>query len=1011
MKLALAIKIYFKIAYLVAVFCSFYLKLINNMKVKKFTIGLVAIGGILFGSSTLLTNQEQAYFPQSTELLSEAPLAEGMAEYYKMLRMDQRTGEIPVDAVLNARKAVQSLPSAKSSNISWVEMGPDNEGGRTRALIVDNQNPNRYIAGSVSGGIWISENRGINWTAYNNQLENLAISDLAQAPDGTIYFGTGPLFDGSANNKGLGSEMIGAGFFKMTGNGQVEKLIGPSVDNARGIDWSGINHIAIDPTNSQKIYVAQVTGLRASTDGGATWFNPIPNVTNMCQDVDVSSSGKVVASFGTNIYLSNDGSLNSFTNSPLPRSVGRTEISIAPSNENIIYASATVSSLAGIYKSIDGGLTWNVIGPGGSSSFDPFCSSLSCQGFYDNAIAVSPTDPGMIYLGGVTLWRWQQGSSDFQGSWEQVAYNFEFPGNNSFVHSDVHRILFVSGDELLVGSDGGVHRTENASAQTPTFVTVNRGYNVTQFYDIGVGPDGKVMGGTQDNGTIIVGYQFNNNVSGFDVRGGDGFDTELSNLVPTVGFASLYFGNVSKMTGLAKNFADINIDGGSFYNQDLSGRCLVPTRGCGPFYTSFKLWETFYDENSRDTISSTIITDKKYYHGDTVLLPSFTQGRFIKHALDTATVAVGDSLFEGTQITIDGLVDRYQSIAALANAIPANPPTTNATSIHITRDALKNIASTEIAWYRIAGVGSNPEEISGTIISMAFSRDGDYLFVGTSNGQVYRISGLNAAWQNDDYSFNNSSSFIKCKRIGTFGSRAITGIAVDPNNADNVVITCGNYNNNAYVYRTDFATTAGDPFNTFESIQGSGLAAFPVYSAVIDKNNNQNIIIGTEFGVYSTDNGFTANASDVNWTEENFGLAKVPVYEVQQQVFNHKYVSNDGMIYAGTHGRGIFRTDKFVGIRDLGRDSEKSSSFKSSIKMYPNPVIDNTTIEFNLVKQENVKLAVYSITGRLVHTEELGRLIEGKQRVNIQLDNLSSGSYIMTLQSSTETKSTKFIVQ
>lgn len=990
------------------VFCSVYFKLINNMKVKKFTIGLVAVGGLLFGSSALLTSNDQAYFPQNTSLITEAPLAEGMAEYYKMLRKDQRTGEIPVESVLEARKSIASLPSAKAANINWIEMGPDNEGGRTRALIVDNQNPNRYIAGSVSGGLWISENKGISWTAYNNQMENLAIADLAQAPDGTVYFGTGPLFDGSVNNKGLGSEMIGAGFFKMTGNGQVEKLAGPSVDNARGITWSGINHIAIDQTNPLKIYVAQVNGLLASNDGGVTWFNPIPGITNTCQDVDVSNSGKVVASFGTNIYISDDGTLNSFTNSPLPRPAGRTEISIAPSNEDIVYASATVSSLSNIYKSIDGGLTWVVIGPGGSTSFDPFCSSFSCQGFYDNAIAVSPDDPGLIYLGGVTLWRWQQGSSAFQGSWAQVAYNFEFPGNTSFVHSDVHRILFVNGSELLVGSDGGVHRTSNPAAARPTFVTLNSGYNVTQFYDIGVGPTGKVMGGTQDNGTIIVGYQFNKNMSGIDTRGGDGFDTELSALVPTVGFASLYFGNVTKVTGLANNVTELNVDQGSFYNQDLSSRCIVPERGCGPFYTSFKLWETFNDVNSRDTLSLSVIADKQYVIGDTIILPSQTQGRFISHPITAADTAFVDTVDAGQLVTVNGVVDRFQSIAALANAIPPSQ-TSQATSIHITRDALKNIASTEIQWYRITGAGSNPEPLNGTIISMAFTRDGDIIYAGTTGGEVYRVSGLNAAWQFDDYNFSSTNSLIKCKRIGTFSGRSITGIAVDPNNPDNVIVTCGNYNNRAYVYRTDFATTAGDPFNTFESIQGTGLGEFPVYSAVIDKNNNQNIIIGTEFGVYATNNGFTANPSDVSWSEENVNLARVPVYEVQQQVFNFNYATNDGVIYAGTHGRGIFRTDKYVGIRDLGRSSS-NSSFESKIKLYPNPVVDNATIEFNLKSRENVKLSVYSLTGRLVYTEDLGSLAAGERKVNVRLNNLSAGSYLMTLQSSKEMKSTKFIV-
>ena len=163
--------------------------------------------------------------------------------------------------------------------------------------------------------------------------------------------------------------------------------------------------------------------------------------------------------------------------------------------------------------------------------------------------------------------------------------------------------------------------------------------------------------------------------------------------------------------------------------------------------------------------------------------------------------------------------------------------------------------------------------------------------------------------------------------------------------------------------------------------------------------------------MYATENGFAPNGSDVVWTEENGGLARVPVYEVQQQVFNYKYASNDGMIYAGTHGRGIFRSDKFVGIRDLGRGNSSSNNvFESKIKLYPNPVVNNATIEFNLKSDENIQLSVYSITGRLIYSEDLGSLQKGERKVNVQINNLSGGTYIMTLQGSREIKSTKFIV-
>lgn len=986
-----------------AVFCSFYFKRINNMKVKKFTIGLVALGGVVFGTNLMLSNQDQAYYPKNTTLSSSAPLAKGMADYYKMLRADVETGEIPVSEVLKIRKELEANYSVKAANIDWQEMGPDNIGGRTRALIVDNQNPNRYIAGAVSGGLWISENKGLSWTAYNNSLDNMAIADLAQAPDGTIYFGTGPLFDGTGNSKGLGSEMIGEGVFKMIGNGQVVQLAGPVASNSRGIRWSGVNHLAVDPTNSNRIYVAQVDGLMMSDDAGSSWKAVIPNETRTCQDVDVASNGKVIASFGQDIYLSPSGDSATFVKNTLPISASRTEIDIAPSDPNVVYASATVSRLSGILKSIDGGLNWTVIGPGGTTSFDPFCSTQQCQGGYDNAIAVSKTNPGHILVGGVTLWEWKQSANDlFTGSWAQIAYNFGTAGNPNYVHSDIHRITFTSGDEALIGTDGGVYRSSNLTDANPMFTSLNRGYNVTQFYDIGVGPTGKVLGGTQDNGSLVVGFDFNQGKSGVEIRGGDGFDSELSALVPGVGFASLYYGNVSKMTGIADRISDLNINAGNFYNVDLSGRCLSNFQGCGPFYTSFKLWETFNDVNSRDTIDITLVRSPNadtLKTGDIIQLPSQTNGRMIDHVVRPQESPV----LPGVASTFEGIVDRYQSMAILANAAIVG----SSTSLHITRDALKNIASTEIKWYRIAGPTSQPDGFSGTVISMAVSRDGDMIFAGTSGGDLYRISGLNAAWSANNYSFTLSGDLIKCKRIGRFSGRAVTGIAVDPNNADNVIVTCGNYSNQVYVYRTTFATTASDFATAFESIQGTGLGKFPVYSAVIDKSNANNVIIGTEFGVYATDNAFTANANDVIWTEENSGLARVPVYEVTQQVFGYEYASNSGVVYAGSHGRGIFKSDKFVSVREI-KPSE--NTFYSKIKMYPNPVVNNSTIEFTVGKSDNISLLIYDLSGKLIQSKQLGNLTPGKQVLRLNLNELSNGTYFIALKGSKETKTAKFIV-
>ena len=67
----------------------------------------------------------------------------------------------------------------------------------------------------------------------------------------------------------------------------------------------------------------------------------------------------------------------------------------------------------------------------------------------------------------------------------------------------------------------------------------------------------------------------------------------------------------------------------------------------------------------------------------------------------------------------------------------------------------------------------------------------------------------------------------------------ITDIAIDPNDKNHIVVTVGGYGSFDHVYKS---TNAMSDNPTFTSIQGN-LPDMPVYSAVIDVNNSNNIII------------------------------------------------------------------------------------------------------------------------------------------------------------------------
>ena len=185
------------------------------------------------------------------------------------------------------------------------------------------------------------------------------------------------------------------------------------------------------------------------------------------------------------------------------------------------------------------------------------------------------------------------------------------------------------------------------------------------------------------------------------------------------------------------------------------------------------------------------------------------------------------------------------------------------------------------------------------------------------------------------------------QKIFDFGNRADTGIAIDPNNDDNVIVTLGNYGSLEHVQQSINATSTN--VVQFTQISGAGsnkLPNSPFYEAVIDFRDNNKVIIDTELSVYATDNAFnTAIASDdgqsvidVQWTEENTGLGRSPVMAVKQMTFGRDQGAiNQGKVYIGPHGRGIYETDQLVGIYGNQVISETKSG-KSGLVIFLIPL-------------------------------------------------------------------------
>jgi photosystem II stability/assembly factor-like uncharacterized protein len=163
--------------------------------------------------------------------------------------------------------------------------------------------------------------------------------------------------------------------------------------------------------------------------------------------------------------------------------------------------------LLGVFKTTDAGTSWNKLAV-------PFDYMIS-QGWFDNIIGVHPTNPDIVYAGGVKLIR----SSDGGQSWERIADQLA----GGILHVDQHEIEFdpTAPDRVYVGNDGGLFLLTD---EGKTLAKRDLGLSITQFIggDMYPGNDAFAFGGTQDNGSLLT-----DDGPGFDLvlygDGGHGF--------------------------------------------------------------------------------------------------------------------------------------------------------------------------------------------------------------------------------------------------------------------------------------------------------------------------------------------------------------------------------------------------------------------------------------------------------------------------------------------------------
>lgn len=456
---------------------------------------------------------------------------------------------------------------------AWTERGPNNVGGRTRAILFDpnDSSNNTVYAGGVSGGLWKNTNissSSSQWTRVQNVPGNLSVSSITVDPNNSNiwYVGTGEQY--------TGGDVVGSGVYKTTDGGTTWTAVNIPAAGGATFEYSATNLflsgifyvndvIAWNNGGNTELFVGvgafvygdasspsnwlglQTAGIYRSTNGGSTWSriesSNMSHVQNgrtyyyIPNDFEIGADNKLWMGTIGNAFGQGGGRVYSSTNgatwteagaSPLTDS-NRVEIEPSASNANKLYAlTQGSSSPVHIYGTTNGfsSITTKAL----PNDADPgIASNDFCRGqaFYDLVIEADPANDNILYVGGIDLFKSTNGGS----SWSQLSHWYGGFGFQN-VHADQHAIAFGnnSSTRMIFGNDGGMYYSGNAGS---SITSRNNGYNVTQFVKAGIGPDGSgdttgiFSAGAQDNGT----QAFRNPVAGInssvESTDGDGFYT------------------------------------------------------------------------------------------------------------------------------------------------------------------------------------------------------------------------------------------------------------------------------------------------------------------------------------------------------------------------------------------------------------------------------------------------------------------------------------------------------
>ena len=393
----------------------------------------------------------------------------------------------------------QDFDTAKLDGLEYRLIGPF-RGGRSAAVTGVPNQPNLYYFGSTGGGIWKTLDGGRSWENISDGYFGGSIGaiSVAKSDPNVIYVGGG-------EKTVRGNVSSGYGIWKSVDAGKTWESVG--LKSSRHVP-----RIAIDPNNHDVVYAGvlgniykptQERGLYKSTDGGKTWrktlfANDQAGVVDLLIDptnprilyastwrvqrtpYSLSSGGD-----GSALWKSTDRGetwIEISKNEGFPTdTLGIIGVTVSPVNNQRVWAIVENKEKGGLYRSEDGGKTWNQVNSE---------RSLRQRAWYYTRVYADTQDEDVVYVLNVRYHKSTDGGKTFD------TYNAP--------HGD-HHDLWIAPDDpsrMIIGDDGGAQVTYDGGETWSTY------YNqpTSQFYRVTTDNHFpyRIYVAQQDNSTIRI---------------------------------------------------------------------------------------------------------------------------------------------------------------------------------------------------------------------------------------------------------------------------------------------------------------------------------------------------------------------------------------------------------------------------------------------------------------------------------------------------------------------------